>query len=137
MANQECAPLGIQQHRKASWLESKFMYLTFSCSAWISVLAAIGWLFCFFTLQPGEQYSGPIRFFPLVVVAITAICLLGIGLLTITLGMVIDSIWRGPSVWAKIGCFFLIFFTGPFGATLYFFSVYRRRVLALREGMNG
>jgi hypothetical protein len=101
-----------------------------------SVLAFIGELIDFLALRPGQQVSTPVNFFPLVVAGIAAILLLGIGMMTITLGMLIDSLWRAPSVLDKIGLFLLFFFTAPFGPTLYFFCVYRRRVLALRERLD-
>lgn len=119
-----------------SWLESKAMYITFSSAAWISVFLGVCVLVAVIT---GKEYtSPPFENLLLVISAFVSIGLLALAMLMITLGMVVYCIGRErKSAMAKAAWLLLFFFTAPFGPTLYFFCVYRKKVLAFREEMNG
>ncbi len=121
---------------RVSWVESKPMFTAFSSAAWVSVFLAICALVAVVT---GKEYKSPPFNNPLLVIfAFASLGLLALAVLMITLGMVAYCIWRGRgSVPRKAAWLLLFFFTAPFGPTLYFFCVYRKQVLALREEMNG
>jgi hypothetical protein len=118
---------------KQSWLESKTMFALFSCSAW--VVLCLGIFMIYGMIFWGQQT----KTFPLdnliaIVFSIAFMLVIISAILIIIFGMAIHCIFNSDfSLGAKTLWSIFAFFTAPFGAAIYFFTVYRKQVAAHHE----
>jgi hypothetical protein len=122
---------------KHSWLESKTMFALFSCSAWVVVCWGVLIIFSliFWGLQAKSfQTHDPIG----VVLGGAFVVVSAISFLVMIFGMAIHCLSnRDISIGTKILWSIFAFLTAPFGATIYFFTVYRKQTKIFLEVVNG
>jgi hypothetical protein len=118
-----------------SWLESKTMFALFSGSAWLVVSLGTLMAFCLIVWgQQGKTFDmgnlvGEV-FFAYMVASIVAI-------LTMISGMAIHCLFnRELTIGAKTSWSIFAFLTAPFGAVIYFFTVYKKQAKIHREVVN-
>ena len=122
---------------KNSWLESKTMSVLFSCSAWVVVCWGI--VMVFGLIFWGQQTKSFQTDNPIGVVLGGAFVVVSIfALLIIIFGMAIHCISNGDfSIGTKILWSTFAFLTTPFGAAIYFFTVYRKQRATHLEAAHG
>lgn len=121
---------------KHSWIESKAMFTLFSCSAWVVVCWGI---FIIFFLTFWGHQTKSFRTDNLIVVGlgIALFVVIAIAVLVIIFGMAFHCLSnRGFSVGTKILWSIFAFLTAPFGATIYFFAVYKKQTKIPLEAAN-
>ena len=122
---------------KNSWLVSKFAYSMFLYSVW--AIVCLG-LYIVFEMTPWFQQVETFHV-PGLVVFLLGVALSTVGepaILIIYFGMAIYCICRDcSSVGKKIALIVFILFTPPFGAIVYFFTVYRKQWAIHREAAHG
>jgi hypothetical protein len=118
---------------KSTWLESKTMFTLFSCSSWVVVLWGIAIVFCL--IYWGNQTKSFDTHNPIGVVLGGALTVVSIvAIMPIIFGMAIHCISNSDlSIGAKISWSIFAFLTAPFGAAIYFFTVYKKQVKTHRE----
>jgi hypothetical protein len=118
------------------WLESKTMYMLFSCSAWVVVCLGIFMIFCLiyqFLQNKIFETDNLIA----VVLGGAFIVVSSMALLIIIVGMAIHCLSNSNfSFGTKILWSIFAFFTAPFGAMIYFFTVYKKQAKVLLEAAN-
>ena len=112
------------------------MFALFSCSAWVVVCWGIA--IVFELIFWGEQTKSFKTDNLIVVVLGSAFVVVNaIALLSITFGMAIHCIFnRDFSLGTKIRWSIFAFLTAPFGAAIYFFTVYKKQTKTHREAAN-
>jgi multisubunit Na+/H+ antiporter MnhG subunit len=121
---------------KSFWLESKTMFTLFSCSAWVVVCWGILMIFgLIFGSQQTKSFQGDNLIGLILVGAFTVVSI--IAFLSIIFGMAIHCLSnRDFSIGTKILWSIFAFLTAPFGAAIYFFTVYKKQRKIHREVAN-
>jgi multisubunit Na+/H+ antiporter MnhG subunit len=121
---------------KSSWLESKTMFFLFSCSAWVVVCLGIFMVLSLIVWgQQTKSFQTTNNVIGVTLAALMVVIM--IAILVIILGMAIHCLSNGDfSIGTKILWSIFAFFTAPFGATLYFFTVYKKQRKIHREVAN-
>lgn len=122
---------------KNSWLESKTMFALFSCSAWVVVCWGILMIFCLtFWFQQTKTFQSDNLIVLILDVAFVVVSI--VAFLIIISGMAIHCLSKSDfSISTKILWSIFAFLTAPFGAAIYFFTVYKKQMKILREASNG
>jgi uncharacterized membrane protein len=122
---------------KQSWLESKTMYMLFSCSAWVVVCWGILMIFCLiYEFQQNKTFETNNLIAVALGGAFTVISIM--AFLIIIFGMTFHCLSKSDlSIDAKILWSFFAFLTAPFGAAIYFFTVYKKQMKVPNETVHG
>ena len=121
----------------SSWLVSKKANAIFLYSSWLIVYTGI---FMAFMLTPWFRQIDAVPMGKLVLQILTSpSAFFGApAALIIIIGMAIHCISNGDfSIGTKILWSTFAFLTTPFGAAIYFFTVYKKQTKILREAANG
>jgi len=112
------------------------MFALFSCSAWVVVCWGI-FMIIGLIVWGQQTTTFPLDNLIAIVFAIAFILVIIFAILIIILGMAIHCIFNCDfSLGAKIPWSIFAFFTAPFGAVIYFFTVYRKQVATHHEASN-
>jgi hypothetical protein len=112
------------------------MFALFSCSAWVVVCWGIVIMFSEILLQPNTTFSSDKLIALVLGGAITVVSI--VAFLLIIFGMAFHCLSNSNfSNGTKILWSIFAFLTAPFGAAIYFFTVYKRQTKKHLEVVNG
>ena len=122
---------------KNSWLESKTMFVLFSCSAWVVVCWGIFMIFCLiYQFQQNKTFQTDNLIAVVLGGVFTVVSI--IAFLIIIFGMAFHCLSKSDfSIGTKILWSLFAFLTAPFGAAIYFFTVYKKQMKVPNETVHG